>query len=222
MEFGVMQRLRSVVALVALAGGLAAIAPASEARAATAGEQLVPILGVTFEERHLVGTVANLLVSFRERTDRNGLAVHFHSTPGRFSRMAQTAVEQAIYRIAQAAGLRPDSWSVTLSVPYAGVTIYGESLSAMVGLTVVALAKGDPIPPDRVITGAVRPDGHIGPVGSVSLKVSAANEAHMRRVLVPDELDLADADWVTPFLVQVSPVGSVSQAYFALTDRPLR
>jgi hypothetical protein len=40
-------------------------------------------------------------------------------------------------------------------------------------------------------------------------------------VVVPDELDTADSDWHTPFLVQVSPVGSVMQAYMALTDQPL-
>jgi predicted S18 family serine protease len=72
------------------------------------------------------------------------------------------------------------------------------------------------------MTGAVTPDGHIAPVGAVPLKVTAASEAHMRRVLVPDELDVTDADWQTPFLVQVSPVSSVSQAYEALTDHPLR
>jgi hypothetical protein len=54
------------------------------------------------------------------------------------------------------------------------------------------------------------------------LKVAAANEAHMRRVLVPQESDAADGDWTTPFLVQVSPVASVSEAYLALTDHPLR
>jgi predicted S18 family serine protease len=86
---------------------------------------------------------------------------------------------------------------------------------------VVALAKGEFIPPDRVMTGAVSPDGHIVPVGSVALKVAAANEARIRRVLVPDELDTADNDWRTPFLMQISPVGSVSQAYLALTDHPL-
>jgi len=91
----------------------------------------------------------------------------------------------------------------------------------MVGLSVVALAKGDSVPPDRVMTGAVTPDGHIAPVGSVSLKVRAAEQAHMRRIVVPDETDPADADWRTPFLLQVSPVASVEQAYLALTDRTL-
>jgi hypothetical protein len=40
----------------------------------------------------------------------------------------------------------------------------------------------------------------------------------LRRVLVPDEQDKADKDWETPFLMQVSPVGTVQQAYEALTD----
>lgn len=168
-----------------------------------------------------IGTVANLVLSFDQRSDHQGLAVQFKSFPGRFSRMAQTAVEQAIIRTAKVAGLSPDSWTVVLAVPYSGVTIYGESLSAMVALGVVALAKGEFIPPDRVMTGGVTPDGHIAPVGAVPIKVLAASDFHMRRILVPDENDPADSDWATPFLVQVSPVGSVSQAYEALTDHPL-
>ncbi|MER3425376.1 MAG: hypothetical protein C4293_21225 [Nitrospiraceae bacterium] len=191
-----------------------------QAEARVHREQLIPILGVTMENRP-VGTVANLVVSFEERNDHSGLALQFKSGPGRFSRMAQTAVQQAIYRAARVAGLSPDSWTIVLSNPYPGVTIYGDSLSAMVGLSVIALAKGDFIPPDRVMTGTIGPDGRIEPVGSVPLKVAAASDAHIRRVLVPDELDTADSDWRTPFLMQVSPVGSVGQAYLALTDHPL-
>jgi Lon protease (S16) C-terminal proteolytic domain len=183
-------------------------------------EQVVPILGITMGERPS-GTVANLLMRFEERADHDGLIVQFPHAPGQFSPMAQTAIEQAILRTAQAAGLSPDSWSISLRVPYPGVTIYGDSLSAMVALSVVASAKGELVPPDRVITGTVTSDGRIAPVGAVHLKVAAANDAHMRRVLVPDELDIADSDWKTPFLVQVSPVSSVIQAYQALTDRPL-
>jgi predicted S18 family serine protease len=186
-------------------------------------EQLISILGVTIEqdERRVVGTVANLIVSFEERDDTKGLIVHFRTYPGRFSPMAQTAVQQAINRTARAAGLTTDSWTVVLSVPHPGITIYGDSLSAMVGLSVLALAKGQFIPPDRAMTGTVSPDGRISPVGSVSLKVAAANEARLRRVLVPEEQDMADSDWHTPFLMTVSPVSSIGQAYQALTDQPL-
>jgi hypothetical protein len=184
-------------------------------------EQVIPILGITMENKP-IGTVANILLSFQERDDDRGLIVQFRSVPGRFSRMAQTAIQQAIYRASRAAGMKPDSWTIVLSVPYPGVTIYGESLSAMISVSILAMAKGESIPADRVMTGAVSPDGHIAPVGSLPLKVAAANEAHLRRVVIPDEMDVADADWRTPFLMQVSPVGSISQAYQALTDHPLR
>ncbi|MBI4401809.1 MAG: hypothetical protein HY581_09280 [Nitrospirae bacterium] len=195
----------------------------SEASPPAYQEQLIPILGVTVGRgEQPTGTVANLILSFEERKDQGGLAVHFRSKPGRFSRLAQTAIEQAIYRTARAAGLSTDSWTVVLSVPTSGLTVYGDSLSAMVSLGVVALAKGEFIAPGRVMTGTVTPDGLIAPVTSVPLKVEAANEAQMRRVVVPDTLDVTDSDWKTPFLVQVSPVSSVSQAYQALTDHPLR
>ena len=183
-------------------------------------EQIIPILGVTMEKKP-IGTVANVILSFQERDDHNGLAVLFRSGPGRFSRMAQTAVQQAIYRAARAAEMKPDSWTVVLAVPYSGITIYGDSLSAMISVSVLAMANGESIPADRVITGAVSPDGHISPVGSIPLKVAAANEAHLRRVVVPEEIDMADSDWRTPFLMQISPVGSISEAYLALTDHPL-
>ncbi|MFQ5991468.1 MAG: S16 family serine protease [Nitrospiraceae bacterium] len=179
-------------------------------------EQLIPILGVVYGEEP-VGTVSYLILSIDVRDDVHGLAVHFRSTPGRFSPMAQTAVQQAIHRSARALGQSPDSWTVVLSMPYEGVTVYGDSLSAMVGLSVVALANGRFIAPDRVITGTVKPNGRIGAVGAVPLKVDAANQAHIRRILVPDERDTGDGDWQTPFLVHISPVGSVEQAYAALT-----
>lgn len=184
-------------------------------------EHIIPILGITMDNKP-IGTVANILISFQERDDNDGLIVQFRNAPGRFSRMAQAAVQQAIYRSARAAGMRPDSWTVILSVPYPGVTIYGDSLSAMISVSILAMAKGESILADRVITGAVSPDGHIAPVGSLPLKVTAAHEAHLRRVVIPEEMDIADADWSTPFLMQVSPVGSISQAYQALTDHPLR
>jgi hypothetical protein len=217
-----MATLRCVVLVLAatLAGELTGRTDMALALVGQVSEQVVPILGITMGE-HPSGTVANLLMSFEERADHNGLIVQFPNAPGHFSPMAQTAIEQAILRTAKAAGLSPDSWSISLRVPYPGVTIYGDSLSAMVALSVVASAKGELVLPDRIITGTVTSDGRIAPVGAVHLKVAAANEAHMRRVLVPDELDMADSDWHTPFLVQVSPVSSVTQAYQALTDRPL-
>jgi predicted S18 family serine protease len=185
-------------------------------------EQHIPILGVMVQARGMVGVVAKIAVSFAERTDASGLAVVFPGAAGKLAPMAQTSIEQGILRAARIAGLSPDSWSVTVSVLYPEVTIYGYSLSAMVALTVIALSKGDTILPDRVLTGGISPDGHIMTVGGVPLKIAAAGVAHLKRVLVPDEISVADGDWTTPFLMQVSPVASIQQAYLGLTGHPLQ
>jgi predicted S18 family serine protease len=216
-------RLGRVLGTLGLALALQLAATVGTAAAHAHIEQLVPILGVSPSRgEEPTGIVANLLMSFEQRDDSGGFVVIFRREPGRFSPLAQTAVHQAILRAARVAGLSPDSWTVVLAVPYPGLTVYGDSLSAMVALSVVALAKGDAIAPDRVMTGSVTPEGRIAPVGSVPQKVEAANHAHMRRIVVPAQVDTGDSDWETPFLVQVSPVGSLSEAYEALTDQPLR
>lgn len=186
-------------------------------------QEFIYILGTTYDREHEpVGIVADVFLTFGKRDDQRGLDVHFDDRPGRFSPAAKSAVVKAIARTAQLADLDTSSWTINLAVPYQGVTVYGESLSAMVGLSVVALAKGDAIPRDRSITGTVTEDGHIGEVTGVPLKVKAAYRQHLRRILVPDAYSIVDGDWETPFLMQVSPVGSVSQAYEALTGESLR
>ncbi len=213
MNYSAGRRLRSMLRAVQLTGMavlmtvcLPQLAPAEAEHERR--EQLIPILGVTMGKQP-TGTV--------EREDHNGLVLYFKSKPGKFSRMAQTAVEQAIYRSARSLGVSPDTWTVQLTVPYSGVIIYGESLSAMIGLSVVALSRGQFIAPDRAMTGTITADGHIGAVGSVPMKIEAARAAHLGVVLIPDERDPGDNDYVLPFLMQVSPVDSVQQAYAVLT-----
>lgn len=184
-------------------------------------ERTISILGVTMSGGQPIGTVTSLALTFHERTDRTGLMVAFTGGIGRLSPMAQTSVQQAIYRAAHTANLSTDSWTVTVSVPNP-VTIYGDSLSAMVALTVIALAKGDAIMDDCIITGGIAPDGHISKAGGLSWKLSAAGKAHIRQVLVPDEFDPTETDWQTPFLMQVSRVDSVQQAYETLTGNPIK
>ncbi|HWF59429.1 MAG TPA: S16 family serine protease [Nitrospira sp.] len=183
-------------------------------------ERTISILGVTVSSRGPIGTVTSIVLTFQERTDQTGLMIGFTRGPGRLSRMAQTSVQQAIYRVARMAKLSTDSWTVTISVP-TPITIYGDSLSAMVGLTVIALAKRDTIAEDCIITGGIAPDGHISNASGLALKLAAASKSHIRQVLVPDEFDPAEPDWQTPFLMHVSPVDSVQQAYQTLTGSPI-
>lgn len=183
----------------------------------------IPILGTTMnEEAEPVGIVAEIQLEFLERRDHDGLDIQFQSSPGKFSPYAQQSVIQALNRVVEAAVLNPDSWTIRFQFPYPGVTLYGESLSAMAALTIVSLAKNEPVDEETVLTGTVTADGHVGTVGGVPLKILAAHEQHFRKVLIPEESDVADGDWVTPFLMEVRPVSSISKAYLALTNRPLR
>lgn len=184
-------------------------------------QQLVHILGMTQgEQSQPVGVVAEVVVGLEQRLDHHGIEVVFEDSAGHFSYRTQGAIMLAIDRTARAAHLNPDSWSIFLSFDSPGMTLHGDSLSAMVGLTVVALAKGDLVRFDRAITGTVTNDGHIGVVSGIPFKIAAAHHMHMQRVLIPEEADTTDPDWRVPFLMHVSPVASVSDAYEALTDRP--
>jgi len=183
-------------------------------------ERSIPILGVTLSKAGPVGIVTAVDLHFEQRQDQSGLMVMFPTGRGKFSHKAETSVQQAIYRAARAAKLSTDSWTVRLSAPH-DVTVYGDSLSAMIGLSVIALAKNESILDGRVITGGIAPDGHITHVGGLSLKLAAAKRADIRTVVVPDESDPSEADWQTPFLMHVSRVGSIQQAYQALTGHTL-
>lgn len=184
---------------------------------------VIPILGTTVNERsEPVGIVAEITLEFTHRRDHQGLDIRFEETPGKFSPFARQSVVDAIERVVEAAGLNSDSWTVRFILPYPGVTLYGESLSAMAALNVVALAKNEPVYEDTVLTGTVTPEGALGVVGGVPLKIHAAYEKNFRKVVIPEELDVADGDWETPFLMEVTPVRSIKKAYFVLTHHALR
>jgi len=200
---------------LALLLGLVCLPPLADIAAAHEGprEQYVPVLGVTMGEKP-AGIVIYVMVLFTERGDAEGLEVHFLTGPGRFAQKTQAATVQAIGGAARALGLSTDSWSVGLSVPYPDLVLEGDSLSAMIGLSVAAMAKREAIPRHRVISGTVTSDGRIGPVGDVLLKIAAAYQAGLHMVLVPPT---SLGKGKLPYLTRVSSVGTVLQAYQALT-----
>jgi predicted S18 family serine protease len=165
--------------------------------------------------------VAKLQMAFRKQVHQESLKVSFSSGPGKFSPLTQVAIQEGIKRVALAAGLDPRMWEVFLTVPYAGITIYGESLSAMVSLAVLAMANHDPILANRVMTGRITRDGQIGAVGGIPLKIQAAYAEHIGRVIIPEDRIQEDSDWQNPFLMHISPVKTMFQAYQMLTGRTL-
>lgn len=179
-------------------------------------EEMIPVLGVSIGAE-AVGTVAYLAVSFEERADRSGLVLEFRDAPGRFSGLAKASIEKAIRRTARALNLSTRSWTVILSVPYPGVVMYGESLSAMVGLSVAGMAEGRSLVPGVVMSGTITEDGRIGPVGSVPLKIAAAKQAHLR-VLVSEPQEKIDGDQQEQLTFRADPIRGIREAFEALTD----
>lgn len=210
--------------LIGLSSLLVAVSSEAVTSASYDRQQLISFLGVTMEGRlgeEPKGAVGKLIVEWTPRHDHDGMTVT--CSPG-FSPYTMSSIVAAIERVARLAGLESNSWNVVVRRSDEGYrygTVYGDSLSAMVGLTVVALAQGDQVLPDRVLTGTVTPDGQLGPVSAVSSKIEAAHARHFRRVIVPEAMDPADRDWRTPFLMQVSPIRSLSAAYLALTGQHL-
>jgi predicted S18 family serine protease len=194
---------------------------------ATAGmerTQVINFLGVSVPRDardYSRGAVGQLTVGWEQRKDNHGIMVSFLQGKGSLSSATELAILLAIDRAARAAGMRTDSWTVTFRVREPAGIIYGDSLSGLAGLTVIALANGDFIPSDRTMTGTITSDGGIGPVSSIPLKIEAAFRKHLRRVIIPDELDVTDSDWVNPFLMQVSPTQSAAVAYQALTGHSM-
>ena len=182
----------------------------------------IPILGTSVNTHHLpMGLVSQIVIDLYERRDQGGLRIQFHTEPGQFSLLARQSIHQAITRALQAANLPVASWTVQLKFPYVGLTVYGESLSAMVALSVVSMAKGEPLLEGRTLTGTITDEGHIGAVGGLQLKILAAYHQHFQRVFVPSVYDEREGDWRTPFLMHVSPVNTLEEAYRGLTGHQL-
>jgi hypothetical protein len=185
-------------------------------------QQTVIFLGTTLDrDKQPIGIVTKLNISFRKREDQELLNVSFASGPGRFSPLTQVAIQEGIKRAASAADLDTRTWDIFLSFPFPGVTVYGDSVSAMVSVAVLAMAHDAPLLLNRVATGKITKDGHIGAVGGIPLKIQAAYAEHIQRVIIPEERFQEDNDWQTPFLMHISPVSTVWQAYRMLTGKTL-
>ena len=184
--------------------------------------QSVPILGVTLDKtKRPSGIVMYVMIHFQKRADHDGLEVHFRNVQGRFGPMARKSVATSIDLAAKAAKLKADSWTVILEFPYAGLTMYGDSLSAMIALSVIALAKNDAVKYGRTLTGTILKNGRIGKVTGIPYKVYAAHAAGLDQVLIPDEYHPLDGEWQLPFLMDILHVGTLEKAYRRLTDQPL-
>ncbi|MFM7147939.1 MAG: S16 family serine protease, partial [Actinomycetales bacterium] len=106
--------------------------------------------------------------------------------------------------------------------------IDGPSAGGILTVGVLAALLGAPIRGDMTMTGTISPDGSIGPVGGIDLKLQAAADQGYRTVLLPianmnvrtretDQVESA-AEVGRRLGLEVIPVGNVQQAFTKFTD----
>ncbi|MBM3476274.1 MAG: hypothetical protein FJX75_23625 [Armatimonadetes bacterium] len=109
--------------------------------------------------------------------------------------------------------------------------IDGPSAGGLLAVGVLACLTDADLNPKATLTGAIHPDGSIGPVGGVAHKIDAAAAAGMKLVLIPrgqrEEKDPETGQMVDVMergrlkKVRVVEVEDVAEAYARLTGRTL-
>jgi hypothetical protein len=107
----------------------------------------------------------------------------------------------------------------------------GPSAGALTTCGLLALMRGETIPTYVSMTGTINPDGTIGPVGGIPLKIRGAKEAGITRFAVPlgqrrdrNLCTKQEEDVIAlgrSLGVEVAEVGDVREAYAFLTGTPL-
>jgi len=123
-----------------------------------------------------------------------------------------------------------DITSYKFSIDVSG-QIDGPSAGGLMTAALLSLLLGDTIKPEATMTGTINPDGTIGPVGSIPLKLEGAAKAGKKLVLIPlgqrYDLDVNTGENVDVvekgrrLNVEVREVGDIYDAYEALTGKKL-
>jgi predicted S18 family serine protease len=112
-----------------------------------------------------------------------------------------------------------------MGIAYAATGTDGPSAGAVMTVGFAALFKGDRIRRGIALTGTIRSDGTIGPVGGIPDKVRAAVREGYRTILIP-EGQRNDPQWNIDRLawdlnVEVKEVSRIDEAYHLMTGGTL-
>ncbi|MFO0595676.1 MAG: S16 family serine protease [Myxococcaceae bacterium] len=138
-----------------------------------------------------------------------------------------TTLWQAVFVSTQATGTSPLDFEFTLRV---GGPIDGPSAGLLTASTLAALLKNKKVLPATSVTGALNPDGSVGPVSGVVERLRAAGAAGIKRFGFPvGARQQADASGAVVDLlvegqklgVEVKELASIDEAYAFLTGDSL-
>jgi len=100
--------------------------------------------------------------------------------------------------------------------------IDGPSAGGLFTSSTLALILGDSLKSDVTMTGTINPDGSIGPVGGIPLKVQAAHDQGKRRVVIPvGQLTPQIRELETELGINVQEAANIYEAYELLTQQTL-
>jgi uncharacterized protein len=100
--------------------------------------------------------------------------------------------------------------------------IDGPSAGGLFTSSTLALILGDSLRSDVTMTGTINPDGSIGPVGGIPLKVQAAHDQGKRRVVIPAGLLTPQIrELETELGIDVQEAANIYEAYELLTRQTL-
>lgn len=130
-------------------------------------------------------------------------------------------VKQAVVAATRAVGGDGREWAITIKNRSYSALTEGTSASSAVAVGLVAAWRGDNIKSDVALTGKIMPDGQIGPVGALLVKIETAARAQFKTVLVPrGQLDAADWDLsqlAIRWNIRVIEVATLEEAYQLMT-----
>ncbi len=206
---------------------LATSFPSTPAHAGSTSRVIsVPALGVQGEG--LPGVVNYILIQFNRTTTEDGPTVQFNEVNlGGGSLVGEEwkeGVRRAVRAVAAAVGDDGRDWLITIKNRSMTGSTDGMSASAAVAVGIMAVFRGDVIGSDVVLSGQIMPDGRLGVVGGLPVKIEAAASAHYRTVVVPRD-QILTPDWMLTTevasrkRVQLIQASTLEEAYQAMTGK---
>lgn len=134
----------------------------------------VPVVGVFHYDNAAQGEVLPaVFVQVEYREDQEPLRVTLKHRPGMIDANYQERLETAI-RIGLAR-LNHEAKGLTVSIGFASKFRFtGGSLLGAVVIGTVAALEGRPLAPNMVLTGTVEPDGSLGAIADLDVKIAGA------------------------------------------------
>lgn len=129
--------------------------------------------------------------------------------------MARSSIDNVLTVLQHNFGLRPRDYDLHINFP-GGIPVDGPSAGIAMVTALYSAITGIPVKPDVAMTGEISIRGHVKPVGGVTAKLEAAEQAGVTLAIIPEE------NWQESFRsmsVEVRPVKRVEEVIeLALVD----